>query len=229
MAGSYWGHANDIWATAFCILVWVGRFLVDRPACFVDLKISAALVLCFHLDVVFSTVHFVWNSLCTSRTNQYSIAALFTVIACFFVASNDGSSTTTTRATEDDTASEIWPRPLIFPSRTSHTRMFPRKHSFSYSYLMVGIPIGWRGSVASMVSADVPLPGTDTGRGKQRKVWLSVDAADHLDRGSAHLGLKGKLHTYLNSQVRSLKIGCRCACSQRGRGNLRMSIHMCIW
>ncbi|KAL8910450.1 MAG: hypothetical protein Q9171_004244 [Xanthocarpia ochracea] len=35
-------------------------------------------------------------------------------------------------------------KPLLFPSKTSHTRLFPKKHSFTYSYLLVGIPVGWR-------------------------------------------------------------------------------------
>ena len=46
------------------------------------------------------------------------------------------------------------PKPLFFPSRTTHTRLFPKTHSFSYSYLLVGIPVGWQGSVGGMLSAD---------------------------------------------------------------------------
>ena len=92
-------------------------------------------------------------------------------------------------------------QPLIFPSRTTHTRLFPKKHGFSYSYLLVGIPVGWKGSIASMVSADV-----DVFEDRQAsESWFSVNAEDHLDRGQDKTGLIGKLCTYLESQVRGLR------------------------
>lgn len=84
-------------------------------------------------------------------------------------------------------------KPLIFPSRTTHARFFPKKHSFSYSYLLVGFPIGWRGNAGSLLSAD------DGGLGKRG--WLRVDAADYLYRGDDPRGLKGKLDSYLETQV----------------------------
>lgn len=90
-------------------------------------------------------------------------------------------------------------KPLLFPCRTSHTRLFPQKHSFSYSYLLVGIPVGWRGWVSSILSADLKtLPW----RGQKPKVgWFNVDSADYLARGDSMYGLRGKLDTYLESQV----------------------------
>ena len=90
-------------------------------------------------------------------------------------------------------------KPLLFPCRTSHTRMFPKKHSFSYSYLFVGIPIGWRGSVGDVLSADLEsLPW----RGRKPKTaWFSVESADHLSRGDNVNGLQGKLDAYLESEV----------------------------
>lgn len=97
--------------------------------------------------------------------------------------------------------------PLIFPCRTTHTRLFPKKHSFSYSYLYVGIPIGWQGSVNNVLSADVEaLTAANNDRGQRPwrvdRAWLSVEGRDHLNRGSAHLGLQGKLEEYLISQAR---------------------------
>ena len=93
-------------------------------------------------------------------------------------------------------------RPLIFPARTTHTRIFPKKHGFSYSYLLVGIPVGWKGSIASMVSADVDtledLQASDS--------WFSVNAEDHLNRGRNKAGLIGKLRMYLESQVRNSRL-----------------------
>lgn len=89
-------------------------------------------------------------------------------------------------------------KPILFPCRTSHTRLFPQKHSFSYSYLYVGIPVGWRGWVSSILTADLKtLPW----RGRKPKVgWFNVDSADYLARGASMHGLRGKLDTYLESQ-----------------------------
>ena len=94
--------------------------------------------------------------------------------------------------------------PLVFPCRTSHTRMFPKKHSFSYSYLLVGIPVGWKGSVGSFLSADLESLSHGFGREHRKfpKTWLAVDAADYLNRGDGAVGLQGKLEEYLKSQVR---------------------------
>lgn len=90
-------------------------------------------------------------------------------------------------------------KPILFPCRTSHTRLFPQKHSFSYSYLFVGIPVGWRGWVSSLLTADLKtLPW----KGRKPKTgWFNVDSADHLARGNDMHGLRGKLDTYLESQV----------------------------
>lgn len=113
-----------------------------------------------------------------------------------------------TRAATKENGSSQFLEPLIFPCRTSHTRLFPKKHSFSYSYLYVGIPVGWRGSVRSVLSANIE---TSSSAGndqvahplREKKAWLRVEAADYLNRGGAHLGLQGKLHEYLVSQARS--------------------------
>lgn len=97
-------------------------------------------------------------------------------------------------------------RVLLFPSRTTHSRMFPKRHSFSYSYLVVGIPVGWQGRAGSMVSS-----GIERSQGalswlslkpNSRKSWFDIDAADYLERGNRELGLRGKLDAYLKSQVR---------------------------
>ena len=90
-------------------------------------------------------------------------------------------------------------KPVIFPCRTSHTRLFPKVHSFSYSYLFVGIPIGWRGHVGNILSADREnLPQSQR---QPQNGWLSVDSADYLARGENSHGLRGKLDTYLESLV----------------------------
>ncbi|KAK7965242.1 hypothetical protein PG996_000404 [Apiospora saccharicola] len=80
-------------------------------------------------------------------------------------------------------------KPLLIPCRTTHSRFFPKKHSFSNSYLMIGFPVGWEGVAGGMIST-----------GSQNKGWYHIDAADYLERGNGHLGLRGKLDTHLTSQ-----------------------------
>lgn len=82
-------------------------------------------------------------------------------------------------------------RPLLFPCTTTHSRMFPKKHSFAYSYLLVGIPVGWEGIAGGMISA-----GSTKAKG-----WYHIDAADYLQRDNGRSGLRGKLDAFLESQV----------------------------
>lgn len=86
-------------------------------------------------------------------------------------------------------------KPCMIPCRTTHSRLFPTKHSFSYSYLYVGIPVGWVGRAGRILSAD-----SDLDRSRTYKTWFSVVAEDYLERGSHRLGLQGKLQDYLRSQ-----------------------------
>jgi hypothetical protein len=94
--------------------------------------------------------------------------------------------------------------PYLLPCRTAHTRIFPKKHSFSYSYLQVAIPVGWQGSVDSLVSVDQPHANT----------WFAVRGDDHLARGKEPGTLKAKLDDYLHSQV------CSCTNWQTATHNL---------
>ena len=89
-------------------------------------------------------------------------------------------------------------RPTFLPCRTTHTRLAPTKHSFSYSYLYVGIPVGWTKAAGSILSADsnVIQPKTTW----LRKTWFSVESEDYLERGHHERGLAGKLEDYLVAQ-----------------------------
>ncbi|KAK1750608.1 cyclopropane-fatty-acyl-phospholipid synthase [Echria macrotheca] len=91
---------------------------------------------------------------------------------------------------------------LLFPCRTTHSRLFPKKHSFSYSYLVVGVPVDWKGNAGGIVSLGQPrskyswlsfLSGSGNG-------WYDINPGDYLERGRAELGLRGKLDVYLQSQ-----------------------------
>lgn len=98
-------------------------------------------------------------------------------------------------------------KPMLFPCRTSHTRLFPKKNTFTYSYLVAGVPIGWKGSVGGFLSADVEKQSESwfsrlfSTKPQQGNTWYTIDPADYLELGHVHLGLEGKLERYLQSQV----------------------------
>ena len=85
--------------------------------------------------------------------------------------------------------------PLLIPSRTTHRRLFPAKHSFSYPYFFIGVPIGWSGPAGTILATD-----QDGRISKRQQTWFTVDAEDYLGRGSHPDGLQGKLNEYLQSQ-----------------------------
>lgn len=96
--------------------------------------------------------------------------------------------------------------PYLIPCRTSHTRLFPKKHSFSYSYLTVGVPVGYKGTMNGLVKTDI-RPSTSLTGWLLRPVfwrWFSVQASDHLQRGHDELDLRAKLNNYFKSEVRLL-------------------------
>ncbi|KAI8930879.1 hypothetical protein NX059_011896 [Plenodomus lindquistii] len=86
------------------------------------------------------------------------------------------------------------PKAKIFPCKTTHARMFPKKHAFSYSYLQVGFPI---------IPETVTAGEMHVSSGRDRTLgswWLRIRAEDYLDRGNADLGFYGKLKMYLREQ-----------------------------
>lgn len=96
-------------------------------------------------------------------------------------------------------------KPMLFPGKTAHTRLFPSKHSFSYTYLMVGIPVGWRGIRGGLVSCDVPDSDSHwfwrLFSIRPPGAWFRVSGDDYLGRGHAEGGLREKLDIYLRTQV----------------------------
>lgn len=79
--------------------------------------------------------------------------------------------------------------PLLVPSKTTHSRMFPQKNSFEYSYLFVGVPVGMTGRSSKALSVDGSPPS-----------WFNIRASDYLFRGSKDLSLAEKLQVYLERQ-----------------------------
>ncbi|KAF2008052.1 DUF1365-domain-containing protein [Amniculicola lignicola CBS 123094] len=86
-----------------------------------------------------------------------------------------------------------YPKSLIIPSRTTHARMFPKRHAFNYSYLLYGIPIT---PMDTVNGADIGL-GHDCVKGSW---WLQVRAEDYLQRGYGELGFYAKLKSWLREQ-----------------------------
>ncbi|TQS37161.1 hypothetical protein Golomagni_02373 [Golovinomyces magnicellulatus] len=87
-------------------------------------------------------------------------------------------------------------KPYFFPCKTSHSRMFPVRHSFSYSYLLTGIPIGFKGSVGGLISIDE----VSDNAWFSSRAWFTIHGDDYLARGHHPEGLQGKLKDYLRSQ-----------------------------
>lgn len=88
-----------------------------------------------------------------------------------------------------------YPKPRIFPCQTKHARMFPKRHSFEYSYLQCGFPI---------IPAGINSEGEAVGGSHDCKLgswWLRIRAEDYLGRGNGKLGFYGKLKSYLREQV----------------------------
>lgn len=111
---------------------------------------------------------------------------------------------------EDETEWTTPMRPLLIPSKTTHRRTFPERHEFAYSYLVVGIPVGWTGNYAGMVSSGLAKRGWLSLLSLEpspRNGWFDVDPAGYLERGNGQLGLRGKLDAYLRSQVRCSRAG----------------------
>lgn len=100
--------------------------------------------------------------------------------------------------------------PLLFPCRTDHSRMVPKKHSFSYSYFLVGVPIDWTGNSGGLISYGLPkapkawymniLDTMSFGIGGTG-AWWTINADDYLGRGVDKDGLRGKLRSFLKTQV----------------------------
>jgi DUF1365 family protein len=86
------------------------------------------------------------------------------------------------------------PKATIFPCRTKHARLFPKRHAFDYSYLQCGFPI---------IPAGTTPDGIDVGSDKDRRLggwWLHIKADDYLSRGNGALGFYGKLKTFMREQ-----------------------------
>ncbi|KAJ5745897.1 hypothetical protein N7520_011079 [Penicillium odoratum] len=93
-------------------------------------------------------------------------------------------------------------RPLLFPTKLSHSRMFPERYNYTYDYFLVGIPVSLRGRVGSVLSIDTAQPAPDDPNRSTRstKCWFKIDQRHYLEPGNSESGLQGKLHRHLLSR-----------------------------
>ena len=83
-------------------------------------------------------------------------------------------------------------KPQIIRCKISHHRLFPKRHNFTYSYLMVGVPV-------RSPSSNWLLSFDDSSQ--CRRGWLHVSTKDHLNRGLEGKTLSENLDAYLCQQV----------------------------
>ncbi|KAJ5631947.1 hypothetical protein N7490_008286 [Penicillium lividum] len=95
-------------------------------------------------------------------------------------------------------------RPLLFPSRLTHSRMFPEKYTYWINYFLVGIPVGLRGRVGAVLSIDSDESQQNSSdiisRVFKMLLWFRVDTNLYLHGGDGHLGLAKKLEIFLKEQ-----------------------------
>jgi len=84
-------------------------------------------------------------------------------------------------------------RPVLFSCRITHSGLLPGGQALGYSRYFIGVPVGRSGVASRMVSVD--RQAESMGR------CFAVDAADHFAQGHEHLGLRGKLDSFLESEV----------------------------
>jgi hypothetical protein len=166
------------------ILIWSLRSQGDQSRQ-QDARIFLGSLLWKWRSVVQRAVSGLYSNLPTTLTSLQALAAIVTVAAGLKLLR--GLFLPVHKVIEDENGDHPW----VLPSRTTHSRMFPKRHSFSYSYLQVFIPVTFSGYCGSLISV-----------GKTRqKGWFHVDASDYLERSTIQLSLKAKLAAYLQSQV----------------------------
>lgn len=84
------------------------------------------------------------------------------------------------------------PRSKIHTCIVRHTRVRPKIHSFSYSYLWVSVPVRWQGQRLETTRFTFVT-----------SILGFFDSRDYLNRGDSR-GLDGKLTEYLQAQVASI-------------------------
>lgn len=137
-----------------------------------------------------------WDTQSSATASSVTIVAL---AAFWYIFGKSNSNSREEHPEQLPTGTRPWsvdhPKSFIIPCRTTHTRIFPKKHSFGYDYLLCGFPI---------VPTETTPEGVDVSDGSDQilgKWWLRIRAEDYLTRGQAALGFYGKLKVYLREKV----------------------------
>lgn len=176
---------------ALWIFLWTYRCKKFDPTAHFDCSLLLGLVVWSSYTELHSYNLRFWDAMFPVWTTYLIVRSAFWLKGLFEWCFN--ASLKSHKSHSEPVAAERHGRPMLFPCRTTHSRMFPEKHSFGYSYLYVGVPVGWRGCSGSMLSVDTP-------KGAKRG-WFHVQASDFLERGGDDQTLDAKLSLYLNSQV----------------------------
>lgn len=175
---------------------WLVRFATDRHGALVD---SLAILLITGLrhrrSILDTAASAVPEGILRTSLPLLVLSIMF-FTACHILVDSSLSRKDTGAANGD----QVDLKPMLFPSRTTHTRLSPKAHSFSYSYLYAGIPIGWTGSAGSLLSADRMVASKTVEAKLVQRTWFNVEGEDYLQRGHHPAGLAGKLKDYLISQ-----------------------------
>ena len=188
------------------ITSWIVRYWFDTEAAVQDLLLLALFTLPNYGTPVLELFFASSKNYCLTVTAGLGVMLSTCILASLYRYFDQREQPGTLATNGDSQGGPATPlKPLLFPCRTNHTRFFPKKHSFSYSYLLVGLPIRCQGLINALDSAEPEaLPGNGfTYQHYNKRVvnWFSIDPANYLSRGDGHLGLKAKLHAYLRSQV----------------------------
>lgn len=105
--------------------------------------------------------------------------------------------------------------PLFFPSQLTHARMLPEKYYYGVDYFLVGIPVGLRGRVGTLMAIDsdgtYPHAHVTSFQGSMKKLfrktfWFGIDTRQYLHRGDGHMSLTQELELFLKKRVRQFRI-----------------------
>lgn len=124
-----------------------------------------------------------------------SAVVIASTIVLWFFLQQPNVDVRETEAGHEEKLSEANLQVRLFKCRTTHRRLFPAKHSFSYSYFMVGVPICWRNSHRNLLATNAV-----THSQLLQKTGFTMHADDYLARGQHEQGLVGKLNDYLQTQ-----------------------------
>lgn len=173
----------------------------DHGSLGTDLLIIFFFTTCYHGSVVIDIIRPIQDYVKRQELMPHTIFLVCsTAFLLFSLASSISPKTRTRKVRESEAVTSEEPaflRPLVFPSRTKHSRRFPKQHSFSYSYLFVGVPVNLKDAGGSLITVNNE---PDSHLTSPERGWFSVNAEDHLFRGRPGKTLEEKLRDYLCSQ-----------------------------